>query len=89
MSTPSIRRIACARHRNGICGSPFQVVLFHDGASRKLGILFDAPTYCAVLDIEKLAQGDIAFGSNSWRGDHYKAALRRLLAASEAEGGAP
>ena len=25
---------------------------------------------CAVLDIDKLASGDIAFGSNSWRGDH-------------------
>ena len=34
------------------------------------------PHHCAVLDVDKLALGDIAFGSNSWRGDHYEPHLR-------------
>lgn len=75
--------IAC--HRNGICGAPFQVVLFEDQGpegSRKVAILFDEPRYCAVLDIAKLAAGDIEFGSNSWRGDNYEAPLRRSINAN-------
>jgi hypothetical protein len=74
--------IAC--HRNGICGAPFQVVLFKDQGpvgSRKVAILFDEPRYCAVLDVAKLAAGDIEFGSNSWRGDHYEAPLRQAVKA--------
>lgn len=31
---------------------------------------------CYVLDVKRLAQGDIAFGSNSWRGDRYFEPLR-------------
>jgi hypothetical protein len=42
-----------------------------------LGILFDAKHHCAVLDREKLAARDIAFGSNSWRGDEYESWLRK------------
>ena len=34
------------------------------------------PYHCAVLDVAKLAAGDIAFGSNSWRGDQYEPHLR-------------
>lgn len=69
-------------HRNGISGAPFEVVIFRDQgeeASLKLAILFEASHHCAVLDIARLAAGDIAFGSNSWRGDTYEPALRRLL----------
>lgn len=33
-----------------------------------------------VLDVAKLAEGDIAFGSNSWRGDDYEPDLRRAIA---------
>jgi hypothetical protein len=72
--------IAC--HRNGICGQPFEVVLFADQGpegSRKLAIVFDEPHYCAVLDVAKLATGDIAFGSNSFRGDNYEPHLRKAL----------
>ena len=71
--------IDIAFHRNGICGAPFYVVLFEDhGAegSRKVAIVFLEPHYCAVLDVAKLAAGDIAFGSNSWRGDNYEPSLR-------------
>jgi hypothetical protein len=71
--------ISLARHRNGVCGAPFNVILFDDGESRKLGIVFDAPNHCAVLDLTKLAEGDIAFGSNSYRGDRFEPPLRRVI----------
>jgi hypothetical protein len=74
--------IATARHRNGVHGAPFDVVLFQEkgrSASRKVGIVFDLPHCCAVLDVAMLAAGDIAFGSNSWRGDHYEDSLRRAV----------
>jgi len=77
-----------AHHRNGICGTPFEVVLFKDQGpegSRKVAILFDEPSHCAVLDIARLAAGDIAFGSNSWRGDNYEPHLRRAINARNGE----
>jgi hypothetical protein len=78
------RIIDIAYHRNGITGTPFNVVLFNDrgdAGSRKVAILFGQPEYCAVLDVAKLAAGDIAFGSNSWRGDQYEPHLRRAVKA--------
>jgi hypothetical protein len=74
--------IAIAYHRNGICGTPFHVVLFHDKAipgSRKVAIVFDQPHHCAVLSLTSLERGVIAFGSNSWRGDQYEPALRAAI----------
>jgi len=78
-----LKIIDTARHRNGICGAPFNVVLFEDHGpegSRKVAILFEEPNHCAVLDVAKLAVGDIAFGSNSWRGDTYERNLRKEIA---------
>jgi hypothetical protein len=58
-------------------------VLFDDNpgpeASRKIAIVFDEPHHCAVLDIAKLAAGDIVFMSNSWRGDVYEPHLRKAI----------
>lgn len=75
--------IAIVFHRNGIGGAPFHVVLFDDNpgpeASRKVGIVFDQAHHCAVLDVARLAAGDIAFGSNSWRGDAYEPHLRDAI----------
>jgi hypothetical protein len=74
--------IDIAHHRNGISGAPFDVTLFEDHdveGSRKVGILFEEPCHCAILDVTKLAQGDISFGSNSWRGDHYEPQLRKTI----------
>jgi hypothetical protein len=82
-----LKIIDIAHHRNGVSGAPFDIVLFKDiGAqgSRKVGILFDEPYHCAVLDVAKLAVGDIAFRSNSWRGDQYEPDLRSAIAASPA-----
>jgi hypothetical protein len=74
--------IDIAFHRNGIGGAPFDVALFVDhgpDGTRKVAILFETPHHCAVLDVDKLAQGDIAFGSNSWRGDQYEPHLRKEI----------
>ena len=80
-----LRINSIAYHRNGISGAPFEVVLFKDQGpegGRKVAILFDEPHHCAVLDVAKLAAGDIAFGSNSWRGDNYEPSLRRAIHAN-------
>lgn len=77
-----IRVIETAYHRNGICGAPFHVFLFDDTSGEntcKVGILFDEPHHCAVLDVAKLAEGSITFGINSYRGDNFEPALRRAL----------
>jgi hypothetical protein len=73
-------------HRNGIGGAPFHVAIFDEDKSAhaddqcgKVGIIFGQPDHCAVLDIAKLASGDIAFGSNSWRGDEYEPHLRKAI----------
>jgi hypothetical protein len=73
--------IAIDHHRNGICGSPFDVALFEDteAAGRKMAILFEPRYSCAVLDVDRLAAGDIAFASNSWRGDVYEPLLREAI----------
>jgi len=74
--------IASDHHRNGVAGAPFDIVLFKErgaNGSRKIAIVFDAPDHCAVLDVDKLAAGDIAFGSNSWRGDDYEPYLRQAI----------
>lgn len=71
-----------AYHRNGISGAPFHVFLFDDIAdenTRKVGILFEAPHHCAVLDVAKLASGSIGFGFNSYRGDNFEASLRTAI----------
>ena len=70
-----------AHHRNGVAGTPFDVVLFKVLRERgaKVGILFDDPGSCAVLDVTMLAAGNIALASNSWRGDHYEPHLRKAI----------
>jgi hypothetical protein len=70
-----------ARHRNGISGAPFDVLLFRfPEGSNMLAIVFDEPYHVAVVDVDKLAKGDIAFASNSWRGDVFEPHLRRGIA---------
>lgn len=79
-----------ARHRNGICGVPFTVVLFDDAVEgRMVAIIFDSDRgspRCAVLRVSTLAEdgGTVAFGVNSWRGDQYADALMPLVAEWEA-----
>lgn len=69
-----------AFHRNGVGGAGFYAIHFHDTEQGNMfAALFDEPGHCAVVNVEKLASGDIAFGSNSWRGDCYEAELRPLI----------
>ncbi len=84
-----LKTLAIAHHRNGVGGAPFDVILFKEygqAGSRKVGIVFDEPCFCAVLDIAKLAAGDIAFGSNSWRGDEYEPHLRKAIQEQDGKG---
>jgi len=84
-----LKILATDRHRNGVAGAPFDVVLFKVAREqgRKVAILFDAPDHCAVLDVTMLAASEIAFGVNSWRGDEYEPELRRLIDDSPVTGG--
>ena len=68
-----------ARHRNGISGEAFYIVMFTEGKDAMLGIVFDAPGYVAVFDRRLLTKGDIAFGSNSFRAEEYEKPLREAI----------
>ena len=82
-----IRKIeSITRHRNGVCGNPFYVVMFTadcDGRRRFIATVFDESGSCAVLDRDILHDGSVEFGVNSWRGDHFEAELRPAIAAYE------
>lgn len=76
------------RHRNGVCGAPFTVLLFRDpDVGRMVGIVFDQQYHVAVFSLDKLALGNIAFGINSWRGDRYEPYLRSAIALADKMGG--
>lgn len=68
-------------HRNGIAGIGFHVALVDDpnDGDTKLVIMFPGEGHTAVLSVNKLMEEDISFGSNSFRGDMYDAALRPEL----------
>ena len=44
-----------------------------------LGVVFQQEYHVAVFNLDKLALGNIAFGVNSWRGDHYEPYLRKAI----------
>ncbi len=72
-----------AHHRNGVGGMPFTVAIIDDKENGKMLVVrFDkqgdqgaGAILCAAFNLEKLAEGNIAFGENSWRGDHYAALM--------------
>ena len=75
-TSESITVVSTSHHRNGISGDPFDVHLFKDDGKLMLGVDFGNSAFAA-LEVSKLAAGDIAFGSNSWRGDCYADEVRR------------
>lgn len=79
MRDGDIKIIAVDYHRNGVGGAPFNVCLIKHKQGRRVhnmvGIRFDGVGECAILDIELLAQGNIKFGENSWRGDYFIGAV--------------
>ncbi|WP_254508993.1 hypothetical protein [Anatilimnocola floriformis] len=72
-----------AAHRNGVHGAPFCTVNFQVEGDRMIGIVFEKAAHIAVFHLGKLAEGNITFGENSWRGDQYEAALRSAIALVE------
>jgi hypothetical protein len=72
-----------AYHRNGVSGQPFHVVLFDNIEGRHIeqcvGIVFDGTKRVAVLNVDKLTQGVIAFGRNSYRGDRFSPMLKQAI----------
>jgi hypothetical protein len=65
-----------AFHRNGSNGNPFNVYLVKDEEGDiKVVVAFEGTENTAVLSVAQLAEGDIAFGSNSWRGTEYRRAV--------------
>ena len=76
-----------AYHRNGIVGNGFNVALIRDSdGSTKVAVRFDdhqGGLNIAVLDVALLAEGIIAFGENSWRGDEYAPLVDTAIRAYE------
>lgn len=68
-----------AYHRNGISGEGFHAIHFLDGKNEMVGIVFDEIGRCAVLQLNQPRAFTVAFGVNSWRGDHYEPALRKAI----------
>ena len=78
-----MRLITSSHHRNGVTGDPFDVALVTDDDGTTKVVVDFGGSAVAVLQVDLLAAGDIAFGSNSWRGDHYADRVRQLLADAE------
>jgi hypothetical protein len=77
-----------AYHRNGVGGEGFHVVRFKDkeakqafeGATEQMvAIVFEGSGQVAVLNVDLLKRGVIAFTENSWRGDKYEPYLRSVI----------
>jgi hypothetical protein len=79
-----------AYHRNGICGLGFHVAIIQeddgDGPREMLVIRFSKESdkdtgqvVCAAFDLKLLDVRDIAFGSNSWRGENYVEHMDRMI----------
>ena len=79
-------------HRNGVCGEPFYVINFDDKEiGNMIGVVF--PIYdnkknqyknefnpkVAVFKTKLLGQGNINFGENSFRGDHFSDELIQAI----------
>ena len=76
----TLKNVKIAHHRNGIFGAPFHVITFIHDNDEMIAAVFEAPYHIAVFNLQKLASGEIAFGSNSYRGDCYETALREAIA---------
>lgn len=81
MNEPQVSRILKASyHRNGISGEGFYAILFESQYGTMIASLFDEPRYCAVFNVQMLADGNVEFANgNSWRGDNFEDELRPML----------
>jgi hypothetical protein len=83
-----------AYHRNGVSGLGFYCAIVKAEGRDMLVVRFAQDGYddgktldqraggvvCAAFDIKLLAQGNIKFGENSWRGDHYAEVMDGAIA---------
>ncbi len=73
-----------AHHRNGVCGAPFHVVTFTStDREAMVATVFPGPGEVAVLSMGRLAEGNIRFGENSYRGDDFEDELRAAITTYE------
>lgn len=74
-----------AFHRNGVGGRPFYCAIgkfkTDDGKERRMLVVHFRGKDCAtaVFDIDLLNAENIAFGDNSWRGDHFHAPMEQAI----------
>lgn len=84
-------------HRNGVSGLGFHVGIVQerdgDEVRDMLVIRFQKEAdkvtgnvVCAAFDLAKLADKDIRFGHNSWRGDYYHSVMDAAIAKNQQEG---
>ena len=80
-----LRIIAIAYHRNGISAHPSTLYSLRTHGDRRQPQgrhLVRGARLFAVLDVSKLAAGDIAFMSNSWRWRSFRAPIAKRRSAS-------
>jgi hypothetical protein len=65
-------------HRNGVSGNGFYVLLFREGKTLMMGVVFEEAGSVAVFDRSLFPAID--FTVNSWRGDYYEDDLRSAIA---------
>lgn len=77
-----------AYHRNGVGGNGFYAVRFqalsdeNNEPMEMVATIFNEQGNCAVLCLNFLQKDEnptVAFGYNSWRGDHYEGELRAAI----------
>jgi len=80
-----IKILSIARHRNGVMGCPFYVILFKDKEFPKytfVANVFDT----SVLAVEELVKGNITFGEgNSWASERWEKIMMDKIQAYEQE----
>lgn len=89
MKNDEKKLVSVARHRNGVAGTGFHVILFRwqDGRTFRemVATVFPAWGSVAVLDVYETINGNIAFAEgNSWRGDDFEPWLRKVIAEADA-----
>ncbi len=94
MKHNSLKVRKLAYHRNGISGLGFHVAIvdeIEDGKHREMLVVrfpreADKETgniVCAAFDLAKLDKRCIAFGQNSFRGDHYHQVMDEAIIEEE------
>lgn len=87
----NLELIKISSHRDGVCGTPFYVILFkdHDPAlsdmtSNLMVATYFAANTVAVLNVVEMLKENVMFAEgNSWQGDGYADTLKEFVDAYE------